>query len=252
MVEFSGVAPVGDVLTPVLVLGKSEKATAMLHFLNHSAGDLTFDLWKAGPARTAIATVSVVDPGSGYLAVPTVTAAGEGSGAVFVVRMELDGVSVADGGSGYTSTGTVTLLGGSGTAPTATINGISAGAVTGVSLASRGDMTALPAGPVATSGGDGTGLTLSATWRVASIDVADGGSGWIDTATLSLEGNAQASAGLVITPTAADQLFATQPLAAKAVMQVTGLALAPAEQVLVKASNNGLSVVPFGVSAPVV
>jgi hypothetical protein len=72
--------------------------------------------------------------------------------------------TVTAGGTGYTLNDTLTLSGGTGTAAQVTVTGVSGGAVTSVSpvRTARGAYTVLPANPIATTGGTGTGCTLNA------------------------------------------------------------------------------------------
>lgn len=67
----------------------------------------------------------------------------------------------AAGGSSYVVGDTLTASGGTGTAATFEVIAVSAGAVTRVMVTSGGDYTALPSSPISTTGGTGTGCTLT-------------------------------------------------------------------------------------------
>lgn len=72
---------------------------------------------------------------------------------------------VAAGGSTYAEDDVLTLSGGTfGSAATFTVTEVSGGAVTAVEMTTPGDYTAIPADPVSTTGGSGTGCTLNVLW----------------------------------------------------------------------------------------
>lgn len=122
--------------------------------------NLTLDYPLAAPSGTGVTSISVSNPGSGYIAPPFVLiSGGGGTGAVAVAMLDtvpgkISGFRILCPGSGYTSVPTVTLGGG------------------GFIVPASGAIALL--GPVATSGGlalSGSGtLTLSAanTYRGAT------------------------------------------------------------------------------------
>lgn len=72
-------------------------------------------------------------------------------------------VAVAVGGAGYAVNDVITVVGGTGTAATVRVAAVSAGVPTSLRLDTRGAYSAAPASPAATTGGSGTGLTISFT-----------------------------------------------------------------------------------------
>lgn len=73
--------------------------------------------------------------------------------------------AVAAGGSSYAVDDVLTLSGGTfGSSATFTVTDVSGGAVTAVEMTTPGDYTAIPADPVSTTGGSGTGCTLNVLW----------------------------------------------------------------------------------------
>ncbi len=139
-----------------------------VHLAFEGRGRLT---WNFG----ALTAVRLDSPGRAYASLPTASIAG--NAALGAVSMRLYEPSVAAGGTGYAVGNTLALVGGTGTAPTLTVTAIGpGGAVTGVSIADGGSLTALPTGSIATTGGAGSGARVTATWSVASIAVASGGS----------------------------------------------------------------------------
>jgi hypothetical protein len=76
---------------------------------------------------------------------------------------------ITAGGTGYTLNDIITLSGGTtgGYYPataTVKVTAVSAGVITAVAMQTQGSYTAVPANPVAVTGGTGSGATLTATW----------------------------------------------------------------------------------------
>jgi len=107
------------------------------------------------------------------------TSSGSGTGAKFTVTytdtawvtkvdIEVDeatGVSISAAGTGYTAGDIVTVVGGSFMeAATVEIDSVSAGVPTAVSVNTSGQYKTTPSNPASTSGGTGSGLTLTVTW----------------------------------------------------------------------------------------
>ncbi len=121
-------------------------------------------------------------PGGWYVAAPTVTFYGPGTGASGTVALgtsgELSDINVVAGGTGYQEQPVVTISGGGGTGATATAQ-VNNGSVTGFKIANRGSgYTSAPT--VTISGGYGSGATATAVvaWPVASVTISSGGSGY--------------------------------------------------------------------------
>lgn len=71
--------------------------------------------------------------------------------------------AISAGGSGYSEDDVLTVVGGTGVAARVTVTSVSAGVVDGVELLDAGLYSSAPSSPVATSGGGGTGCTLTLT-----------------------------------------------------------------------------------------
>jgi hypothetical protein len=87
--------------------------------------------------------------------------------AAVVLVDEASAVTISAGGTGYTVGNVLTVQGGTletnGTRTTATVTTVSSGVVTGVSISNVGEWATAPAGAAATTGGSGTGCTLTLT-----------------------------------------------------------------------------------------
>lgn len=144
--------------------------------------------------------VTVTGRGSGYTALPTLTASGGGggSGATFSVAMALDTVAINAAGTGYAVGNTLTLAGGTrSVAATCTVTSIGAGgAITGVTIANPGVYTALPSTPNNVFG-PGTGGKLSLTWNVQGVTVSNGGFGYTSAPTLAFSSGAATATATV-------------------------------------------------------
>lgn len=76
---------------------------------------------------------------------------------------EVQNATVADGGTGYAVSDVLTVVGGTGTAATLTVTGVSTGVITTISVTTEGDYTVFPTSPVTVTGGTGTGATFNLT-----------------------------------------------------------------------------------------
>lgn len=136
----------------------------------------------------SITSVTLVDGGSGYVEVPTVTFTGGGSGTDVTVAMELDTVVVAAGGTGYTNGDVLTLVAaGSGTQATLTVTNAVGGVIQagGVSVTTTGTYsTILDVTAVAVSGGTGSNATFDLKFKVKTLALVDGGTGFTTASTV--------------------------------------------------------------------
>lgn len=126
-------------------------------------------------------SLTIVAEGTGYLLSTSGKLVGGTFTAPTVFRVESVGAvsaAVAAGGAGYTVGDDITLVGGVfGTAAVFNVDAVTGGVVDTVSLVSAGDYSAIPADPVATTGGTGTGATLNVTFgSVKALLVVDAGS----------------------------------------------------------------------------
>lgn len=92
----------------------------------------------------------------------------------FTVVAEAESAVVAAGGSTYVEGDILTLSGGTSTvAATVEVTGVTGGAVDTVEVVEPGAYTVIPTNPVSTTGGSGTGCTLTVTWNGGEDYVAD-------------------------------------------------------------------------------
>lgn len=139
--------------------------------------DLTFNTdngWTllARSQQAASATVSAGGTGHAINDILTVLGHGDVVTAPTFTITEIGASAgvVAAGGTGYTVNDTLTLSGGTfSTAATFNVDSVSGGVVTGVSLVSAGSYSVTPGNPVATTGGTGTGCTLTVTFDAAAL-----------------------------------------------------------------------------------
>jgi len=142
--------------------------------------------WTAG---TGIVTAVHISDAGVYTAqasnpVLQNTSSGSGTGAKFTVTYtdtaweqkinyeadEATAVAISVAGTGYTVDDIVTILGGTYTeAVTVKITSVSGGVPTAVTVLTGGDYSSTPSNPASTSGGTGSGLTLTMTWT-AHVD----------------------------------------------------------------------------------
>lgn len=118
----------------------------------------------------------------------------------FATAQQATSATVSAGGSSYVVGDKLTVSGGTfGTAATFEVTAVSAGAVTAVELLAGGDYTSTPSNPASTTGGTGTGCTLTVTyvtpWSVqrrtkkcTTATVTAGGTGYSVNDTLTLVG----------------------------------------------------------------
>jgi hypothetical protein len=126
-----------------------------------------------------ITDVEVLQAGTGFTAVPTVSFLGNGSGATATAQLAVVSAVVTAGGTGYVVGDVLTVSGGTFvTAATLTVSAVLGGVVTAVTVTSGGLYTALPANPVAVTGGHGTGATFTVAFGLGAIVVTAGGSGY--------------------------------------------------------------------------
>jgi len=135
--------------------------------------------------------------GTGYTSFPTVnitapTTAGGVQAVATLVNMQSIGASISAGGTGYTVGNVITITGGTPVtvAATFTVSAVSSGVVTAVTALNFAPYTVLPTAPVSTTGGSGTGLTLTdLTWAIgSSFTISNAGSGYIEQPTITFSG----------------------------------------------------------------
>lgn len=130
---------------------------------------------------SGVATITLTNPGSGYLSVPTITltaAPPGGSTATAFAYLTVLSVAIVSGGFNYAGGQSVTLLNG----VVLNVNSTSGGVITSVSiinpgLVTGGSIPANPTGQIATSG-VGAGSTYNLTWKIQGIYLSSAGSGY--------------------------------------------------------------------------
>lgn len=173
-----------------------------------SAPRITIDPNLAGRTATASAqlatwgnidSISVLSAGKGFNDVPTVSITAQGVGAAAgTVTFKAVAASVVVGGSDYRIGDVLSVIGGAGTATTATVISVGpGGAVTGVMLGVPGAYTTLPdLSATATSvlPVGGSGCTLNLDMGVQGIAVASGGINYTAPPVVHITGTAKIQA----------------------------------------------------------
>jgi hypothetical protein len=135
--------------------------------------------------------------GTGYTSFPSVaitapTTAGGVQAVASLTNMQSIGASISAGGTGYAVGNVITISGGTPVtvAATFTVSAVSSGVVTAVTALNFAPYTVLPTAPVSTTGGAGTGLTLTnLTWAIgSSFTISNAGSGYIEQPTVTFSG----------------------------------------------------------------
>jgi hypothetical protein len=156
-----------------------------------------------------VASVQIIDPGSGYYSPPTVTFSGgtptrTAAGQALIANGRVSGVIVSDAGAGYQSPPAVTFAGGIGTGGTFTV-GV-AGAVAGFDVTDRGfdyiwedeqQPTIKVTFPAGLTGFQGR-VVVDTARRVFGVDVLSAGTGATTTPTFEIE--ALTGTGATVTP----------------------------------------------------
>jgi hypothetical protein len=135
------------------------------------------------------------------LVISAPTTAG-GVQAVATPNMYADqGTTVAAGGTGYTVGDTLTLVGGTptGAAATFSVATVSAGVVLTVNAVNFSGYSVLPSSPVSTTGGTGTGCTLTVRWKLTTPTITNAGSGYVEQPTVTFSGGGGSGAAAYAT-----------------------------------------------------
>lgn len=125
----------------------------------------------------SLVQVTITSGGAGYTSRPTVSfTGGSGLGGAGAALMQLNGAqAVAAGGTGYSVGDVLTFSTGNGN-PEAQVRVDTLGAgnsVATVSIYRTGSYAILGAPPIATTGGTGTGATITPLWNVLSVSVTN-------------------------------------------------------------------------------
>lgn len=147
----------------------------------------------------------VVTAGTGYTSVPTLTfAGGGGSNAAATVSLGVVSFSIGAAGSNYKGLldgDVVTLVGGTFTIPAKiqvnTVDG--SGSVLTATVIQAGSYSVLPANPIATTGGIGTGFTVNATWGLSTASITQKGGGYFSAPAVTVVGGGGSGGAVVAT-----------------------------------------------------
>lgn len=128
--------------------------------------------------------VSVSSPGAGYDDAPTVQFVPQGLGASYdQIIYKVVGITVANAGVDYRVGDIISVVGGTGTAATATVNGVNAnGSITSVSPNNPGAYSVLPlltGASTTVMPGGGVGATVNLSMGISGVTILSGGSGYI-------------------------------------------------------------------------
>ena len=144
------------------------------------------------------------------ISAPTTSGGVQATGTV--TMQLLSASSVASGGTGYTLNDVITLSGGTSTTTAlVTVSAVSGGVVTGITLSNAGVYTVLPSNPISTTGGTGTGLTLTGAWGVRSggFTITAAGSGYVEQPTITFSSGTAAAYATVGSGTVVRSLGST-------------------------------------------
>jgi hypothetical protein len=207
-VNFFDIGQAATTKTPYILANGSDTNVA---FAIQTQGTGAIDL-AAGSSGVNISnggTVTAItrtSAGSLYTSIPSTaitapTTAGGVTSTVSVAQMQIAGATIAGGGTGYTVGNTLTIVGGTPVsgAATLTVTTVSAGVITGVSIAAFNNYTALPTNPVSVTGGSGSGATFNLTWAVISFTITNAGSGYIEQPTITFSGGGGSGAAAYAT-----------------------------------------------------
>jgi len=171
---------------------------------NVAAGSGGLNLSNGGTVAAITRTVA----GGGYTGIPSVavsapTTAG-GVQATVTTTIGINAATIANGGTGYSVNDVVTLVGGTfvTVASQFTVTSVSGGVVTGITASVGANYTAFPTQPAATTGGTGTGLTLSnLSGFVPSngFTITNAGSGYVEQPTVTFSGGGGSGAAAYAT-----------------------------------------------------
>ena len=152
-----------------------------------------------------VTALTVTSAGSAYTTIPTpaITAPTTAGGvqATATATMSRATSTIVSGGTGYTLNDTITVVGGTfTTAASFTVSAVSGGVVTALAVANGGTYSVLPTGTLSTTGGTGTGLTLTIdTWSVRGLTITNAGSGYVEQPTVTFSGGGGSGAAAYAT-----------------------------------------------------
>jgi hypothetical protein len=150
-----------------------------------------------------VASLTIVEAGSGFTARPTITITGANTTqATAIANAKVVAATITAAGEGYEVGNTFTATGGTGTAAVLTITSVNEdGNVTGVSITTEGDYTAVPTledNPFTSNTGSGFGFTANLSLGVGSTKITDAGEDY-NSSTVGLTVGGAGGTGAIIT-----------------------------------------------------
>jgi hypothetical protein len=161
-----------------------------------------------GGTVTAITLTNNGGGSGGYSSFPSITispptTAGGVQATATVLVMQPITASIQSGGSGYTLNDIVSWVGGTPQTIAATfrVSGVSGGVVTAVTAVNFAPYLVLPTTPVSTTGGTGTGLTLTGLFYAVggTFTITNAGSGYVEQPTVTFSGGGGSGAAAYAT-----------------------------------------------------
>ena len=158
-----------------------------------------------GPGPSGVTSVTIVSPGLGYSAVPTVTfTGGGGTGATAQAAVGFSSFIGPTGGTGYALGDIVTGGDGTGTRATFLVTGLAVTAISTTIVINEGQYTALPTTGTAVTGGTGTGATLAfgaGSFQVSAVTLTATGTGYTSAPTVGITGGTPLDAAVLAATT---------------------------------------------------
>jgi hypothetical protein len=132
------------------------------------------------PTTGSIIGAQIVDPGSGYLYGPGITAVGAGNGAVVCANLTVITATVHTGGNGWVRGDTVQLDQPALMPAQLTVTAVDTqGAITGLSVADGGEYVSFPAGNQIITNGTGLPASIELSLGLGNVWIAHGGSNYV-------------------------------------------------------------------------
>ena len=196
---------------PAVVSALGSDTNIGMAFISKGTGAIDLAAGSSGVNISNGGTVTALTRtagGSAYTSIPSLvisaptTAGGVQATANPIMQASVP-PSVTSGGTGYTVGDTLTVVGGTFiTAVSLTVATVSAGVITGVTLAGTGSYTALPSYPASVTGGTGSGATFTfTTWSLSTsvATITNAGSGYVEQPTVSFSGGGGSGAAAYAT-----------------------------------------------------
>lgn len=208
-VNYTAVTGSPTSFAPVFSVGGSDTNIAAT-FQSKGTGAINLAPGSSGVNVSNGGTVTAITrtaTGTGYTSIPTVTISAPttagGVQATATCTMGIGSASIAGGGTGYTAGDTLTIVGGTFfAAATLTVNTVSSGVITSVSVATGGSSySVLPTNPVSVTGGTGSGATFNLSNYFVSVafTITNAGSGYVEQPTVSFSGGGGSGAAAYAT-----------------------------------------------------